>query len=108
LGPQTSMTESNPDATESTNGHAPVDRLAAVAAAAAAASTTSSGVAPVVAGKPYADSQHLSDAHGFLANSEQSQQQGGADAHHLRRNMVQSPSFNVNVLSENVQFQNYS
>ncbi|KAJ2075133.1 hypothetical protein GGH13_000824, partial [Coemansia sp. S155-1] len=102
-----SMTESNPDATESVNNHAPVDRLAAVAAAAAAVSTSSS-VAPLVSGKPYTDSQHLSDAHGFITNSEQSQQPGGADAHHLRRNMVQSPSFNVNVLSDNVQFQNYS
>ncbi|KAJ2822721.1 hypothetical protein GGI24_003865 [Coemansia furcata] len=101
-GPQSTMPES--DAAESAN--APVNRLAAVAAAAAAAAaaaSSSSSAMPVVAPKSYADAQHLSDAHGFIANAEQ-----GADAHHLRRNMVQSPSFNVNVLSENVQFQNYS
>ncbi|KAJ2838301.1 hypothetical protein FBU31_000957 [Coemansia sp. 'formosensis'] len=96
-GPQSTMPES--DAGESAN--APVNRLAAVAAAAAASSSSSAML--VVAPKSYADAQHLSDAHGFIANAEQ-----GADAHHLRRNMVQSPSFNVNVLSENAQFQNYS
>ncbi|KAJ2832478.1 hypothetical protein FBU31_002068, partial [Coemansia sp. 'formosensis'] len=98
-GPQSTMPEL--DSGESAN--APVNRLAAVAAAAAAAASSSSSAMPVVAAKSYADAQHLSDAHGFIANAEQ-----GADAHHLRRNMVQSPSFNVNVLSENVQFQNYS
>ncbi|KAJ2576995.1 hypothetical protein GGH95_003577 [Coemansia sp. RSA 1836] len=103
-GPQSSMAESNADAAESANGRTSVDHLAAVAAAAAAASTVSSS-AP--ASKPFVDSQHLSDAHEFMANSEQ-QQQNADTAHHLRRNMVQSPSFNVNVLSENVQFQNYS
>ncbi|KAJ2019100.1 hypothetical protein GGI06_002595, partial [Coemansia sp. S85] len=108
IGSQPNMSEPNAETAESTNGHAQADRLAAVAAAAAATASTTSSVVPGVGGKSFADSQHLNEAHGFVAGSEQPQQQGGTDAHHLRRNMVQSPSFNVNVLSENVQFQNYS
>ncbi|KAJ1996449.1 hypothetical protein GGI04_005778, partial [Coemansia thaxteri] len=79
------------DAVDSSDNRVPADRLA---------STADSS-------KQFADPQHLSDQFA-VASADQSLQTQGADAHHLRRNIAQSPSFAGSVLPDSVQFQNYS